>query len=46
MDYFDTFSSNTLAGSGNQFFFCRDDETELVKSCILYKAFVEGCYSY
>lgn len=46
MDFFNTFSSNTLAGSGNQFFFCSDDETALVKSCILYKAFVEGCYSY
>ncbi len=46
MEYFHTFSSNTLAGSGNQFFFCSDDETALVKSCTLYKAFAEGSYSY
>ena len=46
MDYFNNFSSNTLAGSGNQLFFCRDDETALVKSCTLYKVFAEGSYSY
>lgn len=46
MDYFNAFSSNTLAGSGNQFFFCNDDEAALVKSCTLYKVFAGGSYSY
>ncbi len=46
MDYFKKFSSNTLAGSGNQLFFSSDDETAPVKSCTLYKAFAEGSYYY
>ncbi len=46
MDYFKKFSSNTLAGSGNHFIFCNEDETALVKSRTLYKVFAEGRYSY
>lgn len=46
MDYFKKFNSNTLAGSGNQYFFRNRNSSTPTKSCILYKAFAGGSYSY
>ena len=36
MEYFKEYSSNTLAGSGNQFFFYNENE-QPTRSCTLYK---------
>ncbi len=45
MNYFDIFTSNTLAGSGNQCFFYADENT--VSKCrIFYKVFCGGEYEY
>lgn len=46
MEYFKHYKSNTLAGSGSQFFFINDDELKPTRSCILYKVFAEGNYPY
>lgn len=46
MEYFKKYTSNTLAGSGNQHFFINEDGTKKIKSCCLYKIFAEGSYLY
>ena len=45
MPYFKTYSSNTLAGSGNQFFFLNENPNP-TRSCTLYKVTNEGEYPY
>ena len=44
MRYFETFTSNTSAGSGSQYFF--GTENKAVTGRIFYKISVGGCYSY
>ncbi len=44
MNYFDTFSSNTLAGSSNQYFFTSDNRIR--KGRVFYKIFKKGEYDY
>ncbi len=44
MNYFDTFTSNTLAGSSNQHFFTSDGNIR--KGRIFYKVFEKGEYNY
>lgn len=46
MRYFDEFTSNTLAGSGNQLFFTNQNETELHTGRVFYKVFKGGKYNY
>ncbi len=46
MDYFKKYTSNTLAGSGNQIFFCPEDENKIQKCRIFYKIFCGGRYNY
>lgn len=46
MKYFENFTSNTVAGSGNQFFFINDDPTEIHKGRIFFKIFKGGRYNY
>ena len=46
MDYFKRFHSNTLAGSGSQFFFRNEDETNITRGCCFYKIFEGGEYPY
>lgn len=45
MEYFNRYVSNTLAGSGNQFFFY-NEEKENVRSCTLYKVAQGGEFLY
>lgn len=45
MERFEKYSSNTLAGSGNQFFFYNENE-QSTRSCTLYKVAAGGEYSY
>ncbi len=45
MEYFKKYSSNTLAGSGNQFFFYNENEQQ-IRSCTLYKVTNSGEYPY
>ena len=45
MEYFKKYSSNTLAGSGNQFFFYNENEQQ-TRSCTLYKVTNGGEYPY
>lgn len=45
MEYFKKYSSNTLAGSGNQFFFYNENEQQ-TRSCTLYKVASGGEYPY
>ena len=45
MNYFNIFTSNTLAGSGNQCFFDADENT-ISKCRIFYKVFCGGEYAY
>lgn len=45
MEYFKKYSSNTLAGSGNQFFFYHENSQQ-TRSCTLYKVTKGGEYSY
>jgi len=45
MEYFKKYSSNTLAGSGNQFFFYNENE-QPTRSCTLYKVMSGGAYPY
>lgn len=45
MEYFKKYSSNTLAGSGNQFFFYNNSK-QATKSCTLYKVTNGGEYPY
>lgn len=45
MKYFETYSSNTYAGSGNQYFF-RTNDNEIHTGRIFYKIAVGGCYHY
>ena len=45
MEYFKKYSSNTLAGSGNQFFFYNENE-QPTRSCTLYKVTDGGEYPY
>ncbi len=46
MNYFDNYTSNTLAGSGNQFFYINDDTKKVTACRILYKVFCGGEYDY
>lgn len=46
MQYFGKYVSNTLAASGNQFFFCNGDETEVFTGRLFYKVFEGGKYTY
>lgn len=46
MRYFDEFVSNTLAGSGNQYFFRRDDADSPSTGRLYYKVFGGGAYRY
>lgn len=46
MEYFKEFWSNTLAGSGNQYFFLNDKELEIRKGRLFYKIFKGGKYRY
>lgn len=46
MKYFDKYSSNTTAGSGNQSYFLCDDENKLQKGRVFYKLFAKGTYNY
>ncbi len=46
MEYFKNYTSNTLAGSGNQSFYYSDDENRIQKSRTFYKVFCGGEYSY
>lgn len=45
MEYFKKYNSNTLAGSGNQFFFYNENSGQ-TRSCTLYKVTKGGEYSY
>ena len=45
MEYFNKYNSNTLAGSGNQFFFYNENERP-TRSCTLYKVTNGGEYPY
>ncbi len=45
-DYFHTYSSNTLAGSGNQTFFWSKDPEALQKGRVYYKIFAGGSFHY
>ena len=45
MEYFEEYSSNTLAGSGNQFFF-KNEGKQQTRSCTLYKVTNAGEYPY
>lgn len=45
MKWFDTYSSNTLAGSGNQYYFKPMDK-EVHRGRIYYRIFAEGTYKY
>ncbi len=45
MEYFKKYSSNTLAGSGNQFFFYNENK-QPTRSCALYKVTNDGEYPY
>ena len=45
MEYFKSYCSNTLAGSGNQFFF-HNENVQQTKSCTLYKVTNGGEYPY
>ena len=45
MEYFEKYCSNTLAGSGNQFFFYNENEQQ-TRSCTLYKVVNGGEYPY
>jgi lysophospholipase L1-like esterase len=44
MNYFDTYASNTLAGSSNQYFFTSDKSVR--KGRVFYKIFDKGEYNY
>ncbi len=46
MEFFKLFSSNTLAGSGNQSYFINADDKKVTKCRILYKIFCGGRYNY
>ncbi|MFA7637115.1 MAG: SGNH/GDSL hydrolase family protein [Monoglobales bacterium] len=46
MEYFSKFTSNTLAGSGNQLFFTNEIETEINTGRVFYKIFKGGKYNY
>ncbi len=46
MDYFRTYVSNTLAGSGNQTFVTPEDPDAPVRSVAFYRLFAEGEYHY
>ena len=45
MKYFETYTSNSLAGSGNQYFFLTGDK-EIHRGRIYYKVFAGGTYRY
>ncbi len=46
MDFFKTYTSNTLAGSGNQSFFRTSCADTIQKGRVLYKVFAGGAYQY
>lgn len=46
MKYFQEFSSNTLAGSGNQSYFLTEDESRIYTGRIFYQIFAGGTYRY
>ena len=45
MKWFETYSSNTLAGSGNQYYFTTGDD-KIHRGRIYYKIFAGGTYNY
>ena len=46
MDFYKKFTSNTLAGSGNQLYFYSDDENALQRGRVCYKVFKGGEFNY
>lgn len=46
MQYFKDYCSNTLAGTGNQFFFLTENESEIYTGRLFYRIFQGGCYPY
>ncbi len=46
MDFFEKYSSNTLAGSGNQYFFTTDDSEKINIGRLYYKIFSYGKHKY
>lgn len=46
MEYFKKYVSNTLAGSGNQYFFINENETKTQTGRVFYKIFSSGKYRY
>lgn len=46
MEYFEKYTSNTLAGSGNQYIFENDDDVSIYKGRVYYKIFVGGRRKY
>lgn len=46
MKYFDTYVSNTIAGSGNQHFFLTEDAETVRRGRVYYKIFAGGTYNY
>ena len=46
MDYFNRFSSNTLAGSGNQSFFYLQNPDTVSTARLFFKIFKAGCFHY
>ena len=46
MKYFDTYTSNTTAGSANQLFFCPSDPDEILTGRVYYRVFAGGTYNY
>ena len=46
MQYFKKYSSNTLAGSGNQAYFTNGDKTEIKTGRLYYKVFCGGKFKY
>lgn len=46
MNFFDIYVSNTLAGSGNQYFFINEDDKKINKGRVYYKVFFGGKFKY
>ena len=46
MEYFNRYTSNTLAGSGNQHIFKNKHPDEVTTGRVFYKIFTGGCYHY
>ncbi len=46
MNYFKKYTSNTLAGSGNQYFYINEDENRVYTCRTCYKVFCPGSFNY